>query len=115
MVRPKNVPLLKDALVLLLKKEPQFKHLQDKLEDHEWRQLMELLFKGKRLFPSPDQLRMVGFQDVLEFDLCAGDCLFAKGGCAHWGLNQHEDTASLAANMLTESWLTVGHCKERDG
>ena len=71
-----------------------------------WRQLLHLLFYGKRIFPDPERLRQAGVE-VIAFDLCAGQCLIANGGCAHWGVNQNDETISLSTNALSESWLKV--------
>ncbi len=72
------------------------------------RALVKLLFHGKRLFPSPADLKEAGFlHPIMEFDLSAGECLVAGGGWAHWGVNQDDDTFSLATNFTPESWLKV--------
>jgi len=83
--------------------------------DEDWRELTLLLFHGKRLFPSPDELRDVGFQGFAEFDLCAGSMLVADGALPHWGVNQAAKTDSLATNFLPESWLVVRSEQARPG
>jgi hypothetical protein len=72
----------------------------------EWRELLHLFFYTKRFFPDPQWLRKEGV-NVIEFDLCGGECLIADGASAHWGVNQDDETVSLATNVLPESWLEV--------
>jgi hypothetical protein len=109
MVREEHVPELKDAIIELLKRRrvELNKHMNGEPAEADWRHLMLLLFHGKRLFPSPAELREVGFDHVIEFDLCAGDLLISKGTFAHWGINQADSSVSLAINFVPESWLVV--------
>lgn len=104
MVRPVHVADLKEALLKLLERHG----LGPDLLCSELRELMLIFFHGKRMFPSPQQLRAAGFQHpILEFDLSAGECLIADGGFVHWGVNQDSRTCSLATNVLPEDWLKV--------
>jgi hypothetical protein len=72
-----------------------------------WKELLLLFFHGKRIFPDPDFLRSEGIQ-VIQFDLYAGQCLYASGDMAHFGMNLDKETVSLSTNVITEEWLKVG-------
>ncbi len=113
MVHPRHVPDLEKALIELLKKMDLNKHMNGVPEEADWRQLMLLLFHGKRLFPSPEELRQVGFNHIIEMDVCGGDFLYADGTCAHWGMNQADSSVSLAINVVPESWLQVHNCQQQ--
>lgn len=100
-----KLSLLEDALMKLVMANlgP---HVQGKkMEEQDWRLITQLLFKAKRLFFSPEELKSVGFDDVLQFDLSAGQCLFARG--VFWFINQAPHTISLTTTILDEGWLKV--------
>ncbi len=104
MVHPDHVADLKEALLNLLESNG----VKPNPIGSKLRELMLVFFHGKRMFPSPQQLRDAGFQHpILEFNLSAGECLIADGGFVHWGINQDSRTSSLATNVLPEDWLKV--------
>lgn len=107
MVLPDKLPQLEEALMKLVRANLGSHLLGKKMEEQDWRHVTQLLFKAKRLFFSPEELKSVGFDDVLQFDLSPRQCLFARGVC--WFINQAPHTISLTTIILDEDWLKVRH------
>jgi hypothetical protein len=106
LVQPDKLPRFEEALMKLVQANlgPR---VQGKMEGQDWRHVTQLLFKAKRLFFSPEDLAGVGFDDVIQFDLSAGQCLFARGGACLWFINQAPHTISLTTHVFDEGWLQV--------